>query len=98
MVEDFSDENGGLFIGSKDAEKLLVRSKDGYDGAMPSGNSTAVMNLFRLAKITGNMQLAEIADKTLKAFTDPAKKSPTSAPQSITISFGLKLMFLCWSM
>ena len=84
MVEDFSDEKGGFFIGSKDAEKLLVRAKDSFDGAIPSGNSTAVMNLFRLSKITGNMHWAEIAHKTLKAFTDPAKKSPTGFTAMLT--------------
>ena len=77
MIEDFSDENGGFFIGSKDAEKLMVRAKDSYDGAIPSGNSVAAMNLFRLGKITGNTYWINFADKTLKAFTDQAKRSPT---------------------
>jgi len=42
------------------------------------------MNLFRLSKITGNMHWAEIAHKTLKAFTDPAKKSPTGFTAMLT--------------
>ena len=62
MNKDFSDENGGFFIGSKDAEKLMVRAKDSYDGAIPSGNSVAVMNLFRLSKITGSTQWVDLAD------------------------------------
>ena len=45
MVEDFSDKNGGFYIGSKDADKLMVRAKDSYDSAIPSGNSVAVLNL-----------------------------------------------------
>ncbi len=77
MIEDFSDDNGGFFIGSKDAEKLMVRTKSSYDGAIPSGNSVAVMNLFRLSKITGDTYFKEIAIKTLKAFSDQVKNSPS---------------------
>nr|MCS5640230.1 thioredoxin domain-containing protein [Candidatus Neomarinimicrobiota bacterium] len=60
MMEDFSDKNGGFFIGSKDAEKLMVRAKDSYDGAIPSGNSVAALNLFRLGKITGNTKWTDL--------------------------------------
>ena len=77
MIEDFLDENGGFFIGSKDAEKLMVRTKSSYDGAIPSGNSVAVMNLFRLSKITGDTYFKEIAIRTLKAFSDQVKNSPS---------------------
>ena len=35
MIADFLDDNGGFFIGSKDAEKLMVRTKSSYDGAIP---------------------------------------------------------------
>ena len=77
MIEDFLDENGGFFIGSKYAEKLMVRTKNSYDGAIPSGNSVAVMNFFKLGKITGNPEWTAIANSTLKAFSHQAKKSPT---------------------
>ena len=84
MIDDFSDEKGGFFIGSKYAEKLLVRSKDSYDGAIPSGNSVAVMNLFRLNKITGNNSWKELAIKTLKIFTEQAEKSPSGFAHMLT--------------
>ena len=91
MNKDFSDENGGFFIGSKDAEKLMVRAKDSYDGAIPSGNSVAVMNLFRLSKITGSTQWVDLADKALKAFTKQAKSSPTGFAHMLTgFMFDLK--------
>ena len=91
MNKDFSDENGGFFIGSKDAEKLMVRAKDSYDGAIPSGNSVAVMNLFRLSKITGSTQWVDLADKALKAFTKQAKTSPTGFAHMLTgFMFDLK--------
>ncbi|MBT6711944.1 MAG: thioredoxin domain-containing protein [Candidatus Marinimicrobia bacterium] len=84
MIEDFSDKNGGFFIGSKDAEKLMVRAKDSYDGAIPSGNSVAALNLFRLGKITGNTKWTDLGYSTLKAFTDKAKQSPTGFAHMMT--------------
>jgi len=91
MNENFSDENGGFFIGSKDAEKLMVRAKFSYDSAIPSGNSVAVMNLFRLSKMTGNKKWTNLAEKTLKAFTDEAKQTPTGFAHMLTgFMFDLK--------
>ena len=84
MIEDFIDEDGGFFIGSKYSEKLLVRAKDSYDGALPSGNSVAVMNLFRIGRITGNEKWSEIADSTLRAFTVQAQKSPAGFSHMIS--------------
>jgi len=84
MMADFSDKNGGFFIGSKDAEKLMIRAKDSYDGAIPSGNSVAALNLFRLGKITGNTKWTDLGYSTLKAFTDKAKQSPTGFAHMLT--------------
>jgi len=84
MMADFSDKNGGFFIGSKDAEKLMIRAKDSYDGAIPSGNSVAALNLFRLGKITGNTKWTDLGYTTLKAFTDKAKQSPTGFAHMLT--------------
>ena len=47
---------------------LVMRMKEDYDGAEPSGNSIAASNLLRLAHITGNEQYAQSAEKTLRAF------------------------------
>ena len=91
MIEDFSDSTGGFYIGSKHAEKLMVRSKDSYDGALPSGNSVAAMNLFRLSKITGNIYWEKLAEKTLRAFTGQAEKSPSGFSHMLTaFIFNLK--------
>ena len=91
MVEDFSDDNGGFYIGSKNAEKLMVRAKDSYDSAMPSGNSVAVMNLFRLGKMTGNSKWIELGNKSLQAFTLQVKESPSGFAHMLTaFMFDLK--------
>ncbi len=53
LIEHFWDgEKGGLFFTSDDGEKLIVRTKEVYDGAIPSGNSVAMLNLIRLSRIT----------------------------------------------
>ena len=84
MIEDYSDENGGFYIGSKNAEKLMVRAKDSYDSAIPSGNSVAAMNLFRLGRITGNTKWTKLGDKTIKAFSTKAQEAPSGFSYMLT--------------
>ena len=77
LVNNFWDgANGGFFLGSKNAEKLIARAKTGYDGAIPSGNSIAVGLLHRLARITGDMKWAGMADTILKIFSKDIERSP----------------------
>lgn len=65
----FSDpEGGGYFLTGHDAEELLFRPKESYDGALPAGNSVSVLNLLRLGRLTGNLQLENQARKHIQAF------------------------------
>ena len=78
MVDDFwDDKNGGFFLGSDQSEKLLVRTKTAYDGAIPSGNSVAVMNMVKLSRITGDIKWADLAEKTIRAFSEDIYRAPT---------------------
>jgi uncharacterized protein YyaL (SSP411 family) len=61
MIEHFWDSAGGLYFTSDDGERLLVRMKETYDGALPSGNSVAMLNMVRLARLTGDRRLEEQA-------------------------------------
>ena len=66
MVDQFFDfENGGFYIYDKDAQKLIVRSKEVYDGAVPSGNSVAAFVLYKLAQITGEEKWQELFHKQI---------------------------------
>jgi uncharacterized protein len=70
MLELFWDErSGGCFYSAADHEQLIVRDKEIYDGAVPSGNSVAALNLLRLGRMTGNILLEERADQLLRAFS-----------------------------
>ncbi len=54
MLKGFLDEEGeGFYLIDKDAEQLIYRPKETYDGAMPSGNSAAGYVLIKLGKLTG---------------------------------------------
>lgn len=55
MIEIFWDEgDGGFFMTGSDGEELILRPKEFYDGALPSGNSAAAMNMLRLDRLTGS--------------------------------------------
>ncbi len=78
LLDHFNDsDNGGFFHTADDAEELLFRSKEIYDGAIPSGNSVCTMNLMKLAAITADPELQELAHRTIQAFS--AKVSDTPA-------------------
>ncbi len=77
----WDDEEGGLFLSADDGEELLVRQKETYDGAMPSGNSVAMLNLLRLHHLTGDTDLAERAADMGRAFSTEAGKLPSGFTQ-----------------
>jgi uncharacterized protein YyaL (SSP411 family) len=84
MIEQFWDaEEGGFFYTGKDHEALIARNKDPHDNATPSGNSMAVTGLLRLAKLTGNADLLDKAERTLKLFRGLMARSPTAAGQML---------------
>jgi uncharacterized protein YyaL (SSP411 family) len=77
----WDDKAGGFYFTADDAEKLLVRQKDIYDGAVPSGNSVGALNLLRLARFTANTNLEEKAVKIGRAFSEAINQSPSAYTQ-----------------
>ncbi len=69
-------DSGGFFFTPQGDEQLLVRDKDLYDGATPSGNSAALCNLLRLGRLTGQGDLEERADTMLRVFAAQAGEHP----------------------
>ncbi|HZT31409.1 MAG TPA: thioredoxin domain-containing protein [Bryobacteraceae bacterium] len=80
----FEDRVQGAFFSSRaDDPDLILRIKEDYDGAEPSGNSIAVLNLLRLAQITGRADLRESAEKALGAFASRIQHAPVGVPQML---------------
>jgi len=77
MLDRFLDaDGGGFFFTPAEGEELLVRRKETYDGAMPSGNSVAMLNLLRLARITGRPEFEKHSAGIGRAFAEEVKQAP----------------------
>ena len=86
----WDDKNGGFYFTADDGEHLLIRQKEIYDGAVPSGNSIAMLNLLRLARMTANYDLEQKASKIGRAFFDKVRKSASAYTQlMIAVDFAV---------
>ncbi len=86
----WDNENGGYFFTANDAEKLLTRSKDIYDGAIPSGNSVSFNNLLKLGRLTANSEFEELASQMSKTFSDAVNTAPSGTTMMLHgINFAL---------
>jgi uncharacterized protein YyaL (SSP411 family) len=91
MMKHFWDEcSGGFYLVPDDGESLLVRNKEIHDGAIPSGNSVAMLNLLRLGRMTANSDFEEKAARIGRAFSGSVKQSPASHGQlMVALDFGI---------
>jgi uncharacterized protein YyaL (SSP411 family) len=81
MIRRFHDaEAGGFWQTTADAPHLLVRSKEDYDGAEPSGNSVAALALLRLAAICDRKDWREAAERTVRLFAQKLHQMPQAVP------------------
>lgn len=79
MIEHYYDEAGGaFFFTADDAEELLARTKNPRDGAIPSGNSVAAMNLVRLARLLDRKDYQAKAESIFRAFSEQVGQSPAA--------------------
>jgi uncharacterized protein YyaL (SSP411 family) len=82
MIDIFWDkQGGGLFFTGKGNEPLITQSKEIHDGALPSGNSVAVLNFLRLGRMTGNIGLEEKAEELTRAFSRQVQDQPMAYTQ-----------------
>jgi uncharacterized protein len=81
MLAKFYDaENGGFWQSAADSKDLILRVKDDYDGAEPSGNSVATLSLLKLGAITGGKNFTKAVEKTLQLFANRLQKFPQAMP------------------
>ncbi len=74
----WDSKEGGLYFYGLDAEQLLTRPKESYDGAMPSDNAVAASNFMRLARLSSNSELEEKAQQAVDCFAASIQEHPTA--------------------
>ncbi len=80
VLKYFTDEkNGGFYFSPEFGEQMLIRTKEIYDGAIPSGNSVMLNNLIRLYRITSNSEYDIFAKQLIDSFSSSISKAPTSS-------------------
>ncbi len=75
-----NEKDGGYFDAAASDGSLLSRTREAYDGAEPSPNSTAAMNLLRLAQFTDRAEWRDKAQKTISAFAGRLQSDPQAVP------------------
>jgi hypothetical protein len=84
MRELFEDpEQGAFFTTAGRDSSLVLRMKDDYDGAEPSGNSVALLDLLRLAHLTDRDEYRQAAVRTLDALMPKMSSQPVAVPQML---------------
>ncbi|MBL9167371.1 MAG: thioredoxin domain-containing protein [Verrucomicrobiales bacterium] len=77
MIERFYDRtDGGFWQSTSNVKDLILRVKEDYDGAEPSGNSVAILSLLKLGAITERTDFRAAADKSLALFAKRMKRQP----------------------
>ncbi|MEX2578794.1 MAG: thioredoxin domain-containing protein [Verrucomicrobiales bacterium] len=76
----WDEEEGGYFTTADDAEKLIVRAKKLYGGAIPSGNAVTIGNLGKLYRLTGRPEYATRTDELIRAFSAEIDQQPMVYP------------------
>jgi uncharacterized protein YyaL (SSP411 family) len=84
MRDLFEDrEHGAFFTTAEGDPSLVMRMKEDYDGAEPAGNSVALLNLLRLAAMTGRNDYQNAAETTLNALAARIANQPVAVPQML---------------
>ena len=77
MMTRFHDpKDGGFWQTTSEAKDLILRVKDDYDGAEPSGNSVAAHSLLRLAALTERTDFKLAAEKTIQLLSTRLQQTP----------------------
>jgi uncharacterized protein YyaL (SSP411 family) len=86
----WDEEASGFYFTGDDGEHLIARTKEAYDGAIPSGNSVAALNLVRLGRMTMRQEWEEKAAQLMESFGGQISGSPTGYSQFlIALDFAL---------
>ncbi len=81
LEDEFAGAGGAYFLASSQHDGLILRPAESYDGATPSSNSVAAMNLLRLHAFTGEERYRHRADEVIAAFSAVAEKAAPAFPR-----------------
>lgn len=84
VLTDFGDASGGFYLYSNHSEELILRPKETYDGALPSGNSLMAYNLVRLSFISSDGKYRTAAERQLDFLTADASQYPVGYAMFLT--------------
>ncbi|HNH30680.1 MAG TPA: thioredoxin domain-containing protein [bacterium] len=85
VVDEFEDpDNGGFYFTSQNGEPLIRRTKELYDGAIPSGNSVMLSNLYRMSRLLHEPALAGKAERIGLSFADSIHRMPMAFAQFLS--------------
>jgi uncharacterized protein len=86
LADHFEDrENGGFFMTADDHETMIAREKPALDGALPSGNAVALMNLLRLNALTLEPSYLKRAENGLTAFSAIMEGNPSAFGEMLLV-------------
>ena len=77
----WDEQGGGFFLSGRRNEPLIAKTKELYDGAVPSGNSVAALVLVRVGQLTMNETFQRRAEQLFKIFSESANQAPHAFPQ-----------------
>lgn len=91
LLQDFWDaKDGGFFFTNVQNDPILIKTKEGYDGAFPSGNSVAMLVLLHLARLTGNTSYDAYAIRIPQTFRQAITRAPAAhAHMMMALDFAL---------
>ncbi len=83
-VNDFKDNTGGFYLYGNLSEELILRPKETYDGAVPSGNSMMAYNFVKLYLLTLDDKYKNLAEQQLDFMSSTASSYPTNHAMFLT--------------
>jgi hypothetical protein len=87
LIRDFGDDdNGGFYNTAESHEALLVRTRDGHDGAIPNPNAVAARALARLSAHLGREDHRERATRTLRAYGRSIERAPRAFATALAVA------------
>ncbi len=84
VISDFGDNMDGFFLYGNGHEELILRPKETYDGAIPSGNSLMAYNLVRLSFLTDEEKYKAAAERQLDFLSYSASQYPAGHAMFLT--------------